>query len=111
MTIKRTPRQIIDDHLNDAQMSITAAEKIADQHNLTFSWDLAYGMGGTYRPARPSYNRDELLAMIKEGTFNNLDYETKQAAIEVLSGTEASTDWQSSYSSSSGWNSSTSACS
>jgi hypothetical protein len=29
---------------------INAAEKIADEHELSFSFDIAYGMGGTYDP-------------------------------------------------------------
>lgn len=37
--------------LDEAQASVWAAERVADEHNLSFSMDLGgYGMGGTYTP-------------------------------------------------------------
>ena len=38
----------IAEHINTAYAEISAAEKIADEYGLEFSWDLAYGMGGWY---------------------------------------------------------------
>lgn len=34
--------------LEIAKEQIELAQKIADEHALYFTWDLAYGMGGTY---------------------------------------------------------------
>ena len=47
---EKNPRQQIDDLVKEAHKKIQEAEKIADEHQETFSFDLAYGMGGTYFP-------------------------------------------------------------
>lgn len=35
-------------HVKDAYASIEKAEKLADEHGLSFNFELAYGMGGCY---------------------------------------------------------------
>jgi hypothetical protein len=36
--------------VSQAHMAITAAEKIANDNDLTFSFDVSYGMGGNFHP-------------------------------------------------------------
>lgn len=38
--------------INEATAMINEATAIADKWGVTFNWDLAYGMGGTYYPQR-----------------------------------------------------------
>lgn len=38
----------IADLLTVSQKAIEEAQALADEHALSFTWDLAYGMGGTY---------------------------------------------------------------
>lgn len=40
--------QKISDLVKQARDLISQAEALADNHGLCFSWDLEYGMGGTY---------------------------------------------------------------
>lgn len=50
---KRTDQQAyaeISRLTSEAMKLIREAEKIADTHGLEFSFDVAYGMGGTYVP-------------------------------------------------------------
>lgn len=45
---KKKALEELEVHLNRARKEISKAESIADEHGLSFNWDLAYGMGGTY---------------------------------------------------------------
>ncbi len=103
-----TPQQEINHYIKDARLLLNKAERVADTHHITFDFSVNYGMEGTYYPKKHSYNKNELLAMIENGSFSNLDYDTKHAAISVLSGEEENTDWNSS--SESVWISSSSNC-
>lgn len=47
---KRVANNKIAQCLELAKRSIAEAEKIADENQITFSWSLSYGMGGTYYP-------------------------------------------------------------
>lgn len=38
--------------VNAAYAAVNACTAFADKHKLSFSFDVAYGMGGTYNPAR-----------------------------------------------------------
>ena len=51
--------KVIAKKLMEAEALIRECEKIADEHKLGFSWDLAYGMGGWYSgnpEARDAYS-------------------------------------------------------
>lgn len=48
-----TPQEQIDKLVEEAYAKITEAEKIADENDIGFSFSLAYGMGGYYRPQLP----------------------------------------------------------
>lgn len=41
-------KKLIDEKVKAAYALITEAQVIADEHKLSFSFDVAYGMGGTY---------------------------------------------------------------
>ena len=45
---KEQANALLSDKLSQAQALINECEKLADEHGLDFSMDLAYGMGGTY---------------------------------------------------------------
>ena len=104
----KSPQEQINTYLEEAYTALRKAEQVADVYNIPFDFFVHYGMGGTYKPVKPSYNKDTLLTMIEDGSFANLDYDTKQAALSVLSGEEVSTDWSSSTES--GWVSSSDNC-
>ncbi len=104
----KSPQEQINAYLEEAQIALSKAEQLADMYNISFDFSVHFGMGGTYKPAKPSYDKATLLTMIEDGSFANLDYETKQAALSVLSGEEESTDWSSSTES--GWISSSDNC-
>lgn len=48
MTDKLTSKEQINQLLDEAYAAIASAESIADENDLGFSWELAYGMGGYY---------------------------------------------------------------
>ncbi len=45
---KKAAIEKIAESLKIAQEKIEEAQALADEHALEFTWDLAYGMGGTY---------------------------------------------------------------
>ncbi len=45
---KKEAYEKIADALKVAQEKLEEAQALADEHSLEFTWDLAYGMGGTY---------------------------------------------------------------
>lgn len=47
---EKEARAKIDELTKQAHALIDQAEKVADEHGLHFSFDVAYGMGGSYRP-------------------------------------------------------------
>jgi hypothetical protein len=51
-----TPEERINRLLSEAYVAIAAAEIVADEHNLGFGWELAYGMGGYYDGAEGEWN-------------------------------------------------------
>jgi len=50
-------REEIEKKLDEARKLIEEAEAIADEAGVTFSFDLAYGMGGTYYPDKVAEER------------------------------------------------------
>jgi hypothetical protein len=47
---KQNAKQEIDRLVKEAYAAINLAEEIAKEHNVSFGFDLAYGMGGVYEP-------------------------------------------------------------
>lgn len=45
---KEEASKAISSLISEAQAKITEAELLSDEHELGFSWDLSYGMGGWY---------------------------------------------------------------
>lgn len=45
---KEEANKLISEKINAAYALITEASELADEHKLDFSFDVAYGMGGTY---------------------------------------------------------------
>ena len=62
MSNELTPKQRIDELLEQAQQALWEAETIADKHNLTFSFEITYGAGATYYPPSEvdEWMRDDL---------------------------------------------------
>ena len=89
-----TPEQIIKQHVDQALAELNSAIEIADNYGIEFYFQPAYGMGGRYKPITRKYTKDELLKMIADGSFANLNYKTRQSAIEVLSGSREQTGWE-----------------
>lgn len=61
MTSKEEAQKKIQQHLATARAEIAEACKLADEHKTSFSWDLAYGMGGEYEgnpDLRSEYSED-----------------------------------------------------
>jgi hypothetical protein len=93
-----------------ASTALEKAEDIANKKSESFTFNIEYGMGGMFKPKVATYNKNQLLEMIQDGSFQNLSYEQKQASIEVLAGTEDNTGWSDSSNSTGGWSSSSSNC-
>lgn len=93
--------------LNEAYAKINEAIKISDATGIEFSWNLAYGMGGTYTPKPVAMTKDEALRLVESG--DALDYETRQKVVAALRGeTSSDDDWY--QSTEYGWSSSSSHC-
>lgn len=62
-TLRKKNLGLISEKVASAMASISEAEKLADEAGVSFSFDLAYGMGGTYfpkpNPAIPEDERDK----------------------------------------------------
>lgn len=50
MTDKLTPQQKLAKLVEEAEAALAEAEAFANEHNLTFTFEPAYGMGGTFYP-------------------------------------------------------------
>ncbi len=47
--------KLISEYCKEAYAAIKKAEEIAVKHNITFSFDISYGMGGTFFPQGDEY--------------------------------------------------------
>jgi hypothetical protein len=95
-----TPQEQIDGLVAEAYASLNAAEAIADKNFIEFDFDVAYGMGGTYRPAM---DKENALALLNSGV--ELTSSQKDAVAEVLETDEDDYDEENF-----GWVSSSSMC-
>lgn len=103
---QKEAEQLIKQKVKEAEALISEAESLADEHNVGFSWDLAYGMGGWYEPNLPDISYQDALKIIEtdgdvsEGILEKIKYALKYCK------DESQWDW----STSGGWNSSSSSC-
>lgn len=54
---KKVALKAISEKLKQARDLITECEEIADEADVIFSFDVAYGMGGTYHPPKKKAER------------------------------------------------------
>jgi hypothetical protein len=104
-----TNNKEIEQKLKFAESYLEEAIKIADKTNQNFYFTLPFDDNDNktfyYVAKAKSYTKDELLEKIKDGTFADLTYNQKEAAIEVLSGQFEDTSWNTSTTEG-GWQSS-----
>ncbi len=66
---KKAAYEKIADALKIAQEKIEEAQALADEHALEFTWDMAYGMGGTYEGKGVTYGWGEDKKQRKHGEW------------------------------------------
>ncbi|WNM70248.1 hypothetical protein [Myxococcus phage Mx1] len=56
----RNAMTLIEVHVSEAYAALEKATKLADEHGLNFSFDPAYGMGGTYHGTKTEEQKKDL---------------------------------------------------
>jgi predicted NUDIX family phosphoesterase len=74
----------------EAKAKIKEAERLADQHGSSFSFQVSYGMGGTYNPKTSSDDRKEALAKLSERERRALGLREDDTEEEERGGWESS---------------------
>lgn len=98
-------KEKLNELVTQAYNAIAEAEKIADQLGVSFDFDVAYGMGGTYYPKRkPKMTRTAALELLRNGAA--LTIAEREEIARVLN----DEDDNDGYYGEEGWNSSSSMC-
>lgn len=96
--------------IGEAKAKIKQACDIADEHQISFTWSLGYGMGGMYMPTRKPMTRKQAIARL--GSSEYIDEDEVERLRAVLQNTTHDDDdydaWESSTET--GWVSSSSQC-
>ena len=100
----------IDFYLGEAYSNIKLAEQLADEHGISFPWDLAYGMGGSYIPNKRGYTKEEALKILENADeYNALSYNRQEEIRAAIYSPKRSSYYDEVEET--GWRSSTSGCS